>query len=112
GCAPVVRAFDAGADQTEPWAGARTAAYGLRVPSPIGGFICLRALRETGGTAIAVDENLIAPAARALASRTGVDICPESGAAWSAYEILRARGYINDADTTVIFNTGTGLKYR
>jgi threonine synthase len=112
GCAPVVRGFEAGADVTEPWANARTAAYGLRVPSPIGGFLCLRALRETGGTAIAVDEERIAPAAHALASLTGVDVCPEGGAAWAAYETLRARGYINDADQVVIFNTGTGLKYR
>src|SRR5689334_9229111 len=62
GCAPVVKAFAEGAAATQPWPAARTEAYGLRVPSPIGGFICLRALRETRGTAVAVMESAIAPA--------------------------------------------------
>ena len=97
---------------TAPWENAQTQAYGLRVPSPIGGFICLRALRETGGTAVAVDEADIAPAAAALAARTGLDICPEGGAAFAAYETLRERGDIAPHETVVVFNTGTGLKYR
>jgi threonine synthase len=112
GCAPVVRAFLDGATETEPWNTAYTSAYGLRVPSPIGGFLCLRALRETAGTAVAVEEAAIAPAARALASATGLDLCPEGGAAWAAYGELRARGWIREVDTVVLFNTGTGLKYR
>jgi threonine synthase len=112
GCAPVVRAFAANETVTVPWEGARTAAYGLRVPSPIAGFVCLRALRETGGTAIAVDEPAIFAAAAALAARTGLDICPEGGAAWAAYERLRDNGFIGAHDRVVLFNTGTGLKYR
>jgi threonine synthase len=112
GCAPVVRGFVDGAERTEPWQNAQTRAYGLRVPSPIGGFLCLRALRETGGTAVAVDEALIAPAAARLAAASGVDVCPEGGAAWAAVEQLRARGEIGPADRVVVFNTGTGLKYR
>lgn len=112
GCAPVVRAFESGAERTEPWEGAVTSAYGLRVPSPIGGFLCLRAVRETGGTAVAVPEEDIALAARALASSTGIDACPEGGAAWAAYERLRAEGWIGDSERTVVFNTGTGVKYR
>jgi threonine synthase len=112
GCAPVVSAFLDGRAITAPWPDARTSAYGLRVPSPIGGFLCLRALRETGGTAIAVEESAIAPAARALAARTGLDICPEGGAAYAAYHSLVASGTIGARDRVVLFNTGTGLKYR
>jgi threonine synthase len=112
GCAPVVKGFDEGADRTVPWPDAETKAYGLRVPSPLGGFICLRALRETKGTAIAVAEEAIEPATRALAARTGIDVCPEGGAAWAATELLRARGFIRPGDRVVVFNTGTGLKYR
>ena len=112
GCAPVVKAFAAGASATEPWPSPRTEAYGLRVPSPIGGFICLRALRETRGTAVAIPEEEIAPAARELSRRTGVDVCPEGGAAWAALQRLYASGWLQPRDRVVIFNTGTGLKYR
>jgi threonine synthase len=112
GCAPVVKAFASGATKTEPWVDAETRAYGLRVPSPIGGFICLRAIRETGGTAVTVDEARIEPATKALASRTGVDICPEGGAAWAALGQLREQGWLARDARVVMFNTGTGLKYR
>jgi threonine synthase len=112
GCAPVVRAFAGGAAATAPWPDPRTRAYGLRVPSPLGGFLCLRALRETGGTAVAVPEAEIEPAAAALAARTGLDICPEGGAAWAALAALRARGWLRPGWRVVVFNTGTGLKYR
>ncbi|HEU4532556.1 MAG TPA: threonine synthase [Polyangiaceae bacterium] len=112
GCAPVVKAFDAGAEKTEPWPGPKTDVYGLRVPSPIGGFLCLRALRETGGTAVAVAEGEVWPAARELARRSGVDVCPEGGAAWAALARLRAAGWVRPGERVVVFNTGTGLKYR
>jgi threonine synthase len=112
GCAPVVRAFDQGADRTEPWTDPHTRAYGLRVPSPLGGFLCLRALRATGGTAVAVTEEALEGATRDLAARSGIDVCPEGGAAWAALEELRARGAVRDGDEVVVFNTGTGLKYR
>jgi threonine synthase len=112
GCAPVVKAFHEGAERTEPWPDARTEAYGLRVPSPIGGFICLRALRETKGTAIAVAEEEIAPAARELSRKTGIDVCPEGGAAWAATKLLYRSGWLSQEDRVVVFNTGTGLKYR
>lgn len=112
GCAPVVAAFHSGAEKTAPWLDPRTEALGLRVPSPIAGFICLRALRETRGTAVAVAEEEIAPATRELAARSGLDICPEAGAAWAAAQNLRARGWIASEERTVVFNTGTGLKYR
>jgi threonine synthase len=112
GCAPVVRGFREGADVTEPWANPRTDAFGLRVPSPLGGFLCLRALRETRGTAVSVSEARIAEATRELAARTGIDICPEGGAAWAATVELRRSGWIAPTERTVVFNTGTGLKYR
>ncbi len=112
GCAPVVKAFDNGAEKTDAWIDADTRAWGLRVPAPIGGFICLRVIRESHGTAVAVSEGEIAPATRALSARTGVDICPETGAAWSAFQSLKASGWITPEDRVVVFNTGTGLKYR
>jgi len=112
GCAPVVKAFQEGAQVTAPWPDARTAAYGLRVPSPIGGFLCLRALRETNGTAVAVPEAEIASAAAELSRRSGVDVCPEGGAAWWALQWLRNSNFLAATDRVVVFNTGTGLKYR
>ena len=111
-CAPVVRAFERGAETTEPFPDPATRAWGLRVPSPLGGFLCLRAVRETGGTAVAVDEREMEIATAGLARRTGVDVCPEGGAAWAACERLRASGWIAAGERVVVFNTGTGLKYR
>ena len=112
GCAPVVKAFASGAQRTEPWPNAHTRAYGLRVPAPIGGFICVRALRETQGTAIAIEEEAMQAATLDLARRSGIDVCPEGGAAWAALAQLRESGFIGQDDTVVVFNTGTGLKYR
>ena len=112
GCAPVVKGFLEHAEKTEAWPSPATEAYGLRVPSPIGGFICLRALRETKGTALAVKESSIAPAAQDLARKTGVDVCPEGGAAWAAYAELQRNGFLRPGERVVLFNTGTGLKYR
>ncbi|WP_129645373.1 threonine synthase [Peristeroidobacter agariperforans] len=112
GCAPVAKAFLEGKDRTEPWPDPHTHAYGLRVPSPVGGFICVRVLRESNGTAVMVTDEDADAATRQLASRTGIDVCPEGGAAWSALQTLRASGAIRDRDRVVVFNTGTGLKYR
>jgi threonine synthase len=112
GCAPVVRAFESGAEVTATWAEPHTTAYGLRVPGPIGGFLCLRAIRETRGTAIAIEESELHRQAGALAAASGIDVCPEGGAAWAAAIRLRASGWITDHDRVVVFNTGTGLKYR
>ena len=112
GCAPVVKAFQEGAQRTTPWPEPRTRAYGLRVPSPLGGFLCVRALRETAGTAIAIEEEELQRATGELAARSGIDVCPEGGAAWAALQRLRASGYVRDADRVVVFNTGAGVKYR
>jgi threonine synthase len=112
GCAPVAKAFRDGSERTEPWPNPQTRAYGLRVPAPIGGFLCLRALRETHGTVVAVDEAEMERATADLAARSGIDVCPEGGAAWAALQQLRDNGFVRPADAVVVFNTGTGLKYR
>ncbi len=112
GCAPVAKAFHEGAERTEPWPNPHTRAYGLRVPAPLGGFLCVRALRETNGTAVTLTEDETQRATRDLGSRTGIDVCPEGGAAWAALAKLRAEGFIRADDKVVVFNTGTGLKYR
>ncbi len=112
GCAPVASAFASGAAATTAWPDPVTAAFGLRVPSPIGGFLCLQALRETAGTAVVVPEAAIFEAMRALAARSGIDVCPEGGAAWAATQRLRQEGWIRTGESVVVFNTGTGLKYR
>ena len=112
GCAPVVEGFQNNRDRTLPWPDPKTTAYGLRVPNPIAGFLCLRALRETKGSAVAVPEADIVPAAAAMSAATGVDACPEAGAAWAALGILRDQGWIEGKDRVVVFNTGTGIKYR
>lgn len=112
GCAPVAKAFLEGKERTEPWPDPQTRAYGLRVPSPLGGFLCVRALRETHGTAVVVGEEDMERATAALAARAGIDVCPEGGAAWAALQQLRDNGFVTPKDTVVVFNTGTGLKYR
>lgn len=112
GCAPVVRAFEAGAEKTEPFPHPATRAWGLRVPAPLGGFLCLRAVRETGGTAVAVSEEAMAEATGELARRSGIDVCPEGGAVWAAWRELIADGWLHEEERVVLFNTGSGLKYR
>jgi threonine synthase len=111
GCAPVVRAWEAGAEAAEPWEGARTYASGLRVPSAIGDFLMLRVLRESGGGAVAVTDRAMAEWVRRLGADTGVFAAPEGGATAAAVPMLLDRGLITDADQVVLFNTGSGLKY-
>jgi threonine synthase len=112
GCAPIVAAYERGEPVTRPWPDPVTRAYGLRVPSPIGGFLCLRAIRETGGTAVAVPEPVLLDTMEEMAAATGVDMCPEGGAAWAAYRELRASGWIGPDQTVVVWNTGSGSSYR
>ena len=112
GCAPLVRAFDAGADRAEPWENPTTHASGLRVPGPLGDRLVLRALRETNGLAAAVDEPTIRDATAALAHASGIDAAPEGGAALAVTrDLVRAGRIAGDADV-VIFNTGSGASYR
>ena len=111
GCAPIVRAFDAGSEYAEPWQDAHTYAAGLRVPRAVGDFLMLRALRESGGGAIAVTDQAMALAVRQLGSLTGIFAAPEGGAAVAAVPLMRERGVVRAEDEVVIFNTGSGLKY-
>jgi threonine synthase len=112
GCAPIVRAFHTGADHAEPWASPEeTAAFGLRVPSALGDRLMLAGLRATSGTAVAVDEDEMLDATSRLATKTGVWGSPEGGACLAAYERLRADGWLDDHEVSVIFNTGAASKY-
>jgi threonine synthase len=111
GCAPIVRAFEAGRATAEPWADPRTVAAGLRVPQSAGDFLMLRALRESNGLALAVDDDALVSDARTLASLEGIDACPEGGACVAALRRLAATGAVRRDETIVVFNTGTGLKY-
>jgi threonine synthase len=111
GCAPMVQAFREGREFAEPWQGAKTLADGLRVPAAVGDFLILRALRESGGTAIAVSDRKIMEAAQLVGRTQGLFACPEGAATVAAFERLRDEGWIGDEETVVLFNTGTGLKY-
>jgi threonine synthase len=112
GCAPLVRAFVAGAERAEAWVDPVTYASGLRVPTPLGDRLVLRALRETRGAAGAVDEGTIRDATRRLANATGVDAAPEGGAALAVLQDLVRAGTVRPAERVVLFNTGAGASYR
>ncbi|HEU5262257.1 MAG TPA: threonine synthase [Gemmatimonadales bacterium] len=112
GCAPVVRAFAAGADACTPWPEPETIASGLRVPAPLGDRLMLRALRESHGGAVAVTDARLQAAARDLQTLEGIDACPEGGAALAAATELKARGGIRAEERVVLFNTGAGWLYR
>jgi threonine synthase len=111
GCQPVVAAFEQGADRTEPWPEPWTVASGLRVPGPLGGPLMLKALRETGGAAVAVSDEALTAGGQLLAALEGVDACPEGGAAVAAVPRLLERGIIAADDAVVLFNTGAGVLY-
>ena len=111
GCAPIVRAFDAGTARATPWSGARTVADGLRVPAAIGDFLILKALRDSGGAAVAVDDNQMVAAMRDLGRLEGISAAPEGGATLCALRVLLRQGVIDRAERVVLFNTGGALKY-
>ncbi len=112
GCAPVVQALLSGADQPEPWPHPETAAVGLRVPAPLGGRLMLRAVRDTGGGAVAVSEPEIGWGVERLTSAEAVDGCPEGGATVAALKELIQAGRVEPDHTVVLFNTGAGWLYR
>ncbi len=112
GCAPVVQAFAAGADHTEPWPEPDTVAAGLKVPSPLGGRLMLRALRETRGGAVAVSDEELCGGQGELARLEAIDASPEGGATVAALERLVAQGKIAPEESVVLFNTGAGWLYR
>ncbi|MEZ4646424.1 MAG: threonine synthase [Chloroflexota bacterium] len=112
GCAPVVKAFHEGQEATEPWENAATLAGGLRVPVTIGGEQMLRALYESDGTAVAVPDSRILAAQQKLAMCEGMFVSLEAAATVAALEILVANGWIHPDERVLVFNTGSGLKYR
>jgi threonine synthase len=111
GCAPIVAAFEAGADDAQPWPHPHTVAYGLNVAAPLGARQVLTALRESGGTAVAVTDADSLAAQADCARAEGLLVCPEGGAALHAVRRLRADGWLAATDEVVVLNTGTGLKY-
>jgi len=112
GCAPVVQAFDSGAERCTPWPDPQTVAAGLRVPSPLGDRLMLRALRDSGGGAVAVGDDALLAAARELQVAEGVDASPEGGAALAGALELKRRGILHPDQRIVLFNTGAGWLYR
>jgi threonine synthase len=110
-CAPIVRAFEQGRERSEMWANAHTVADGLRVPKAIGDFLVLRAIRESGGTALAVTDEEMVRGMRELGAREGISAAPEGGAALHAVKVLLGDGRMKPTDTVVVFNTGGALKY-
>lgn len=111
GCAPMVRAFQAGRETAEPWQNAHTIAAGLRVPAAIGDYLILRAVRDSGGAAYAVTDEEIRADMREWARQDGIFACPEGAATYGALKAMARDGLIDRDERVVLFNTGAGLKY-
>ena len=111
GCAPIVRAHEAGSRFADEFENATTVASGLRVPKAIGDFLILDAIRESGGTAISVTDDELLDGARELARTTGIFASPEGGACVPALRKLLATGEVKPNERVVLFNTGSGIKY-
>lgn len=111
GCAPISRAFQAGTEFAEPWEGAATIAAGLRVPSAVGDFLILNAVRNSNGIAVTVSDEQLLKAQRQMTSSEGILACPEGGATLAALQNLVESKWILEDDRVVLFNTGTGIKY-
>ena len=111
GCAPIVRAFEEGKEHADRWEDAHTVAAGIRVPRAVGDFLILRAVRESGGKALAVGDPAILRAADECARRDGLLLCPEGGATLAAYREAVRTGEVDADERVVLFNCATGLKY-
>jgi threonine synthase len=111
GCAPIVKAFEEGTQHAARWEDAHTIASGIRVPKAIGDFLILQAVRDSGGTALAVDDAAIEAAVVDAATRDGLLLCPEGGATLAAYAQAMDRGLIGRDERVVLFNCASGLKY-
>jgi threonine synthase len=111
GCAPIVRAFEQKTEFSSFWDGAATIASGLRVPKALGDFLVLQAVRESGGTAIAVSDNELMNACADLAASEGLFVAPEGGACIAALKKLRQSGFLTRKERILIYNTGSGYKY-
>ncbi|TPG13643.1 threonine synthase [Sphingomonas oligophenolica] len=111
GCAPIVKAFEAGQEHAERWEDAHTVAAGIRVPKAVGDFLILRAVRASGGKAVAVGDPAILQAVDDAARHDGLLLCPEGGATLAAYREAVKIGEVDPGETVVLFNCATGLKY-
>lgn len=111
GCAPIVKAWEAGRDASEFFPNAATIASGLRVPGPLGDLMILKMLKQTGGTPISVSDAEMLEAGRELARSEGIFAAPEGAATVSAARKLAASGWLKPGETVVLFNTGSGYKY-
>jgi threonine synthase len=111
GCAPMVKAWEEGVEHAPRWPDAHTFAAGIRVPQAVGDFLILRAVRESGGFAVAVDDDRIAAAWREVAAAEGLLLCPEGAATYAAYKAAVADGRVRPGERAVLFNCATGLKY-
>jgi len=111
GCAPIVKAYEAGAEHAELWPDAHTVAAGIRVPAAIGDFLILQAVRDSDGFAIAVPDVEILAARDEVAREEGLLLCPEGAATYAAYKAALADGRVNPDERVVLFNCATGLKY-
>ena len=111
GCAPIVRAFEEGKTVADFWQNASTKALGLRVPSAVGDFLILNAVRESGGIAIAVSEEEIDEGVNLTREYAGIDPAPEAGAAVIAVKNLLKNGFLSGSEKVVVFITGSGEKY-
>ena len=111
GCAPMVKAWEEGAEHAPRWESAHTFAAGIRVPQAIGDFLILRAVRESGGFASAVSDDAIAEAWREVAAEEGLLLCPEGAATYAAYKQALAEGRVRPDERVVLFNCASGLKY-
>jgi len=111
GCAPLVRAFEQGADHAAPWPNASTIAAGIRVPAAIGDYLVLKAIRDTGGTAVAVSDAEIQQGQLDLAREVGIYTGPEGAATWAAIKALSESGFLTGNEDVLLFSTSLGLKY-
>jgi threonine synthase len=111
GCQPVVRAFEENQERSRLWENAHTVAAGLRVPKPLGDYLTLKAVRESGGTAVAVSDDHMLTAGMQLAAEEGIYAAPEGAACVAGLEKLLASGFLKSTDRIVLYNTGSGLKY-
>lgn len=111
GCAPIVRAWEAGEEHAPLWQDAHTVAAGIRVPIAVGDFLILRAVRASGGFCVAVPDDEIMAARDAIAAEDGLLLCPEGAATAAAYKRSLSEGLVGQEETAILFNCATGLKY-
>jgi threonine synthase len=111
GCAPIVKAFEAGEEHAPRWEGAETRAAGIRVPRAVGDFLILRAVRESGGTAVAVSDEALMACVDEAAKADGLLLCPEGGATLAAWRMCLEDGRVGRDERVVLFNCASGLKY-